>query len=199
MIGNGSNILTTYLNKKAIVHHADCFCADVLIAAHIGKKYTYVISLPFPNIANLVLWPKETKKVTIKLRCLLNNLLINFFSHLYFSITTTIVCILFFLCILLLPSRRRNNLQEVIAVQSRPKFAYEIVENDLNSNQNKAKNEETEIQKGVVLRALPDYGEVIIYYPEYIHKNKVKKVEQHNFVLFPDSKTIRKSTIGNYE
>jgi len=67
---------------------------------------------------------------------------------------------LFFLCILLLPSRRRNNLQEVIAVQSRPKFAYEIVENDLNSNQNKAKNNETEIQKGVVLRALPDYGEI---------------------------------------
>ena len=106
---------------------------------------------------------------------------------------------LFFLCILLLPSRRRNNLQEVIAVQSRPKFAYEIVENDLNSNQNKAKNDETEIQKGVVLRALPDYGEVIIYYLRYIHKNKVKKVEQHNFVLFPDSKAIRKSTIGNYE
>ena len=87
---------------------------------------------------------------------------------------------LFFLCILLLPSRRRNNLQEVIAVQSRPKFAYEIVENDLNSNQNKAKNDETEIQKGVVLRALPDYGEVIIYYP---HKNNVKKVEQHNFLF----------------
>ena len=57
---------------------------------------------------------------------------------------------LFFLCILLLPSRRRNNLQEVIAVQSRPKFAYEIVENDLISNQNKAKNDETEIQKGTV-------------------------------------------------
>ena len=90
---------------------------------------------------------------------------------------------LFFLCILLLPSRRRNNLQEVIAVQSRPKFAYEIVENDLNSNQNKAKNDETEIQKGVVLRALPDYGEVIIYYPGYIHKNKVKKVERHNFLF----------------
>ena len=103
---------------------------------------------------------------------------------------------LFFLCILLLPSRRRNNLQEVIAVSTRPKFAYEIVENDLISNQNKAKNDETEIQKGVVLRALPDYGEVDIYYP---NKNKVKKVEQHNFVLFPDSKAIRKSTIGNYE
>ena len=69
---------------------------------------------------------------------------------------------LFFLCILLLPSRRRNNLQEVIAVSTRPKFAYEIVENDLISNQNKAKNEEPEIQKGVVLRALPDYGEVNI-------------------------------------
>ena len=71
------------------------------------------------------------------------------------------MCLLFFLCVLLLPKKRRNNLQEVIAI-SRPKFAYEIVENDLNSNQISAKNE-SEIQKGVVLRALPDFGEVIMY------------------------------------
>ena len=90
------------------------------------------------------------------------------------------MCILFFLCVLLLPRGRRNDLQQVLAV--RPKFAYEIEENNLNSNKTTAKNE-SEIQKGVVLRALPDYGEVIIYYLRYIHKNKVKKVEQHNFLF----------------
>ena len=70
------------------------------------------------------------------------------------------MCILFFLCVLLLPRGRRNDLQQVLAV--RPKFAYEIEENNLNSNKTTTKNE-SEIQKGVVLRALPDYGEVIRY------------------------------------
>ena len=102
--------------------------------------------------------------------------------------------LLWFVFRCVIPSRRRKQLKEVIRMDN-----YDIMNESINNLKNTDNTdtyenavaiykEETPIQQGVILRPLPDYGEVHILYDTLVRK--LRKYNPHLLFQFRSEKSV---------